>query len=245
MASRLLDRQTSLLEYLTSSGAIFGERRDASADPVRLGIDDRLLRLEARFSHEKRMEKIIGVFSRTFEILGDSQDAIVREFVDACPSSDISRFENARQFHDFLSARWRRKPPQPPHLPDVAACELACAKVRANAEGQLSETEKKAKEPRRGIRRPPGLVLLRCSYDIRNIFEGDLRAGTPTNRDTLLAVYLPPGTDQPRIFELLAVVFNLLTALNDWTDPAVFREIPEFEEVLADLCENRLLEVHS
>jgi hypothetical protein len=70
MAKRLLDRQASLLEYLTSRAAIFGDKDDACPARGLHGIDRSLLRLEARLSHEKRMEKIVAVFRRTFGILG-------------------------------------------------------------------------------------------------------------------------------------------------------------------------------
>jgi hypothetical protein len=78
-------------------------------------MDPRLLCLEARFSHEKRMAKIVTVFPKTFRLLGADRaaivrEAIVREFVAACPPTDITRIENARQFHDFLCARWRHRP---------------------------------------------------------------------------------------------------------------------------------------
>ena len=76
MANLLLDRQVSLLKYLTSGTAIFGDTGDASLDPALHGIDRGLLILEARFSHEKRMGKIAAVFSRTFEILAGDQAAI-------------------------------------------------------------------------------------------------------------------------------------------------------------------------
>ena len=113
MAKRLLDRQISLLDYLTSGAAIFGDKRRAPLDPALQGLDVGLLRLEARFSYEKRMEKIVAVFRHTFELLASEQSAIVREFVRTCPPADIGHLTNAREFHDFLSARWRRRRPKP------------------------------------------------------------------------------------------------------------------------------------
>ena len=68
MPKRLLDRQVSLLEYLTNGGAIFGETADAALDQGLQGIDRGCSHIEARFSHEKRMEKIAAVFPRTFEL---------------------------------------------------------------------------------------------------------------------------------------------------------------------------------
>src|SRR5882762_3501280 len=78
MADRLLDRQTKLLEYLTSGGAIFGDGASEPLDPALQGIDRGLLRLEAQFSRDKRMEKVAAVFPRTFALLGDARPAIVR-----------------------------------------------------------------------------------------------------------------------------------------------------------------------
>ena len=130
ISNRLLKRQVSLLRYLTSGGAIFGDR--GPLDPDLHGVDGTLLRMEARFSHEKRMEKIAAVFPRTFDLLGSEREALIREFVDACPPVDIARLANARQFHDFLSARWRRQPPRRAYLPDVAALR-AC--LRAGPRG--------------------------------------------------------------------------------------------------------------
>jgi hypothetical protein len=141
MAKRLLDRQVSLLHYLTSSGAIFGDQRNVQLDPALRGIDRALLRIEARFSHDKRMEKIVAVFPRTFALLGAGRETLVRDFVDACPPADISRLENARAFHAFLCGRWRHEPPTPPYLCDVAACELACASARGAAEGRAAAAD--------------------------------------------------------------------------------------------------------
>ena len=57
MSSQLLERQVRLLVHLTSAGAIFGDAAGTSQAPP--GIDAGLLRLEACFSHEKRMEKVL------------------------------------------------------------------------------------------------------------------------------------------------------------------------------------------
>src|SRR5262245_37134448 len=162
----LLDRQLSLLEYLTSRDAIFGGKPDAPLGQALQGMNLGLLRLEACFSHEKRMEKVVAVFPRTFELLAADQDAIVRDFVAVCPPVDITRLENARQFHEFLRARWRRDGAKPLHLPDVAACEFAFALARVAA-GDANAAGGNPGD----IRRHPGAVLLRCAYNIRPIFE--------------------------------------------------------------------------
>src|SRR5215212_6400802 len=86
MSKRLLDQQTSLLHYLTSGRAIFGSS-GLPIDPALQALDRHRLGLEARFSHEKRMQKIIAVLPRTFALLGSA--ALLREFVDACPPREI------------------------------------------------------------------------------------------------------------------------------------------------------------
>jgi hypothetical protein len=242
---RLLDQQASLLEYLTSCAAIFGDSDDAFRAQGLHGIDRGLLRLEARFSHEKRMEKIITVFPRTFEILGAKQAPLVQAFVAACPPADIGRLANARQFHHFLSTHWQRMRPEPAYLRDVTACEFACAEVRNFVEAQESEAAAgQQRMPRRRMRRRPTIVLLRCSYDIRSIFEEGAGAFHPAERDTPLAVAMPAGADRARVFELRPVIFDLLTALDAWTEPAELGETSDLEEIIHELTEHGLLEVH-
>jgi hypothetical protein len=240
---RLLDRQVNLLEYLTSSNAIFGSEGGTSLDQSLQGIDRGLLRLEARFSHEKRMEKISAVFFRTFQLLGPDHAAIVREFTAACPPIDISRLENARQFYDFLCARWRHQPLKPPHLRDVAACEFACARARAGANAQEPELPQGG-HPRRGdFRRHPGVVLQRCAYDIQPIFEGASADAAPIKRDTPLAIAIPRDAEHPKVFELLPVVFDVLATLDDWTDRAALGATPELDDLIGDLAKYELVEV--
>src|SRR5260221_1731202 len=103
MPDRLLDRQARLLEHLTSSVGIFGAARGISNDRALHGLDLGLLHLEARFSHEKRLQKIEWVLTRTLDLLGSRRAAVNRDFVDACPPEGISWLANARQFHSCLN----------------------------------------------------------------------------------------------------------------------------------------------
>jgi hypothetical protein len=241
MAKRLLDRQASLIEHLTSGAAIFGDR-DAPIAPALRRMPPGLLRLEARFSFDKRMEKITAALPRTFRLLGEERDDLVRKFVDACPPADITRIANVRQFHGFLAARWRRKRPRIAWLPAVADCELACAEVRAHVDAQARAGVVRPLRSRRRIRRNPGAVLLRCRFDIRTIFEEDAAAAAPpARRDTRLAVSMPGAADNPRVFELELEVFDLLSALDDWIDAAALGR--ELAPLVGDLAEHALVEV--
>jgi hypothetical protein len=245
MTKRLLDRQSRLIHFLTSGSAIFDDA-DQSVDSLLQGIDRHLLGLEARFSFEKRMQKITAVFPLTFELLGSYRETLVRRFVESCPPFDIGRLENAQQFYDFLSAHWRREPPAAPHLPDVAACELAFASARILAEGRSPDEEKistRASAPSPSARRSPAVVLLRCAHDIRPLFESVAAAGYPTARDVPLAIVAQGSAEHPEIFELAPEVFDLLSSLNDWADQATFDESEDARKLIADLANLGLVEI--
>jgi hypothetical protein len=236
-AKGLLDRQASLLEYLTSGEAIFGDGDCTSRDPILQGFDRALLHIEARVSHEKRMEKIAAVFPKTFALLGDDRDAIVREFVHACPPVDIGRLENARQFYDFLFSRWENQPPSLRYLPDVTACELACAQVRMDADSPLAVAKNPTHAGPSEIRRNPAVALLRARFDVRPIFEGIRGDISPIERAVPLAISFQSG--ELRISELTPEVFDLLAALDNWV---AVDELPNAEDLIAELAEAGLLE---
>ncbi|SPJ14105.1 hypothetical protein SBBP2_1090001 [Burkholderiales bacterium] len=244
MTKRLLDRQVSLVEYMTSGAGIFGGDPDAPLAPALRGIDLSLLRLEAHFSYAKRMEKIKAVYPKTFELLGSGQAAIVRAFVETCPPRTISRLDNARQFHRFLSSRWMRAPLDPPYISDVAACELACAELDADDDERMAPVAENEGNPSRsGIRRSPAVVLRRCAHDVRPIFETGADHAAPVERDTPLVFAQPPGADSPQVFEVIPAVFDLLAALSDWTDPGGLDAGPDFAKFLADMAARGLIEV--
>jgi hypothetical protein len=214
MGKRLLDRQVSLLAHLTSGDAIFGAPDISALGPAMEGVDPGLLRLEARFSFDKRIEKIAGVLPRTFELLGTGRGDILREFVAACPPVDISRIENARQFQAFLAERRPRKPRMLAYLPDVAACELACARARMHAidHGAVSPP---ANAPHAEVRRKPGAILFRIAHDVRDVLEDRGSKADPVRRDTALASVVS-RSGEVELLELAPEFFDLLVTIEDW-----------------------------
>jgi hypothetical protein len=240
MPSPLLERQVSLLRYLTSGTAIFADV-PPPLDPALYGFDPRLLWLEARLSHRKRIEKITTVFQKTFQILQSDGTALIREFVDAYPPTDIQRIENARQFYEFLCAQWLGKLPDPPYLRDVASCELACAAIHGDAEERTLPNGMCAQPG--CVRRRPGVVLMRCAYDIQPVFESHWRGAAPLKRDTPLAIATMSGTQRPQVFELLPAVFDVLAALDNWTDRSALGLQADADEFISDLAAHGMLEV--
>jgi hypothetical protein len=236
MPQRLLDRQTRLLDYLTDPAVIDGS---ASAPRGALrGIPAGLLRLEARFSHDKRLEKITASFPRTFALLGPRGAAIVRGFAAACPPASILRIDNVREFHAFLQRAWHGRRVRPAHLRDVAACERACAEIRSLADDAPAAPATVAAP---GVRRRPDVALLRCAYDIRAVFEAG--AGSPApRRRTWLAIATRDGA--PHVHEVPRAVFDLLDGLGQPIPREAFGDSPAARQLLGDLAERGLIEIN-
>jgi hypothetical protein len=226
-----------LLEYLTSGGAIFG---DDDLSRSRFGIDRGLLHLEAKFSHQKRMEKIKAVLPRTLDHMGSRREAIVRDFAAACPPTGIGRLETARQFHAFLLARWREEAPEPPYLPDLAAFEIAHAAVQtmSNEGAQSVPTA-----PPGAVRRHPAVVLLRSVYDIRPILEQESTEAALERRQTCLAFAMPGDSTRPVVQALMPELFALLDLLDDFAPREVFDDLPDADAMIDDLAASGLIEV--
>ena len=246
MTKRLLDRQASLLDYLSSGAAMFGAQADAPADPALRGFDPGALRLQARYICNKRLEKIVAVFPQTLQTVGAARRSILREFVEASRSTEKTTLANAQEFHEFLLRRWQRSRPRPAYLPDVAACELAMAEARDAGEdrSRLAEIAKCA-GVRPGIRRRPGVIALRCAYDVRAIFEDSSRNVVPPRRAMSLVVAVPAGCGAVRIVETTPNLVEMLILLDDWIDLHRLDAFGEREELLAELAANDFIEIRS
>jgi hypothetical protein len=229
MADTLLQRQARLLEHLTSAGAIFGEG-DLSSDAF--GFHRGLLHLEAKYSHQKRMEKIEAVLPRTLALLGAEREATVRAFAETNAPDSISRLDNARQFHQFLLARQEEQAAAPAWLADVAAFEIAWAE----AQGRNAAPRTKSGIPG-SLRRHPAAVLLRSVYDIVPVLQE--RADEAAPHESFLAIALPDGEKAPELYVLSRELFELLELLDDFTDELA--EIPD--AVIARLTASGLIEI--
>jgi hypothetical protein len=238
MSNPLFDRQRQLVEYLTSSGAIFGE---GDLFGGALGFHSGLLHLEAKFSHRKRMEKIEGVLPRTLALLGAGRDAIVRAFVQKCAPTSIGYLDNARQFADFLGTCWREEPRLPAYLPDLAAFEITYAAVQGKPEVQPVAA------PQIGaIRRHPALALLRTEHDITAVLEASLAEfpAVAERRETYFILMMPEGENAPVTQKIPHELFRLLEMLHDFVPAEEFVEVLDMGAIIGCLAERGYIEVH-
>jgi hypothetical protein len=128
-------------------------------------------------------------------------------------------------------------------LRDVADCEFAFAKARVQS-GIDEFPPAEGRRPTRGaIRRHPGVILLRCEYDVRPIFESQEQSVIPVKRATLLATVIPPHAQHPQAFEVLPLVFDFLALLDDWTARSELAFGPDADELICELAEHALVEV--
>lgn len=242
----LLARQTQLLAYLTSAPAIFGGGPAAALPPLLEGIDPVRLDFEARFSHEKRMEKLARIFPRTLDLLEAQRAELLQAFAEACPPASIGLLETAQQFLDFLSAR----PPRAGrsnYACDVARCELALAQARFRRGEPPKRTRRSA--PAHGaphaVRRAESVALVRCAHDVRSLFESAAVSAAPQRRDTPLVIAQSRAALEPEIFEIPAALFDLLASLEHWTERRCLGRNPGADALIADLVTRGLLEVRA
>ena len=105
------------------------------------------------------------------------RDEWLREFaVRVSPRRGRPHRERAAVLQFSLSAL-AGEPPVPLYLDDVAACELAIAESARGIAASRAEPVGDNSPRAGGVRRCPGVVLLRCRYDIRPLFEDVSRNG--------------------------------------------------------------------
>jgi len=238
MTEPLIERQRKLLEYLTSGEAIFDGL--PPGDSALAGFEWTRLRLEARFSFSKRIDKIRALLPLTFALLGEKRDDILRNFTVSCPPRSIARIDNAAEFCDFLRERGESLVPALPWLSDVAACELAFARVRMGVD-RRGATETSVGTPRLAL----NVVLLRCRYNVAAFFEKGPDASAPERRETFLAVQLSEPALRPRVFALSTDAYAFLNALADTRQLSRDFNASEFVSLRGELVACGLIEINA
>jgi len=214
---------------LTSPALIFGtsDLESAARDPELQGMDVGRLRLEAEFSHNKRMARIRQTFERTATLLGHGFSALARDYAAACPPLTYERYPDAERFFERFLAPGSHEPPRPPWAADVAAVELALARARtlrpADMEGEALAARPQA--PGFWYRTHPCACLVKGRHDVRALFEPARSREPVTERPVLMVVLAVRARRRPKVLELAPDAFTLLESSREWraltpaTDP--------------------------
>ena len=215
----LLERQTRLLEHLTSTEFIFGRgnTEEAFSDPGIRGLDIGRLRLEAEFSYGKRLERIVQIFSRTFQYYPGDAAALRRGFVDTNPPRTYERYPDARAFYDYLVERWKNEPADPAFLSDIAKFEITMCKVRTFRPSEVNRSS--AENPPTGpvFRLHPCADIVSFEHDIRKIVSPKGSSLAPSRERIFVVVAMVEGRRQPLILDIPENSFEILDAARDWT----------------------------
>ena len=132
-----------------------------------------------------------------------------------------------RGFFDHLRERWLQDSRTPPWVADVASIELALARARTLRPTTMGrEALTTCPKGSRWYRTHPCTLLVRCGYDVWNLFEprksslsaAHLQAGEAiTQRDMHLAVAAVVGRRRPLVLEVTPEAFLLLERSTDWS----------------------------
>lgn len=208
--------QQRLITLLTTPEAFDPEHPALKALGNEIGPDVARISLYGRLSHSKRIKKIESVLTQTITYLDEPFYPLTKPFLSAYPPTGASRYDNARQFFEFLvHHHWGGRPKTRPYLMDLARYELAVAHARTPPWVKSGPRPAETSRPTM-VRRSPSISLIRCKYDIRPMLDRDDATGMPEKRDLFLAVVLPRGTPHERVFEIGADLASFLAGLTDW-----------------------------
>lgn len=98
--------QERLIAVLTTPDAFDPEHPMVVAMGNEIGPNVSRISLYGKLSHLKRMSKVESVLAKTIAHLGEPFQPLARPFLADYPPYSASRYDNARQFFDFLVRRW-------------------------------------------------------------------------------------------------------------------------------------------
>jgi hypothetical protein len=140
-----------------------------------------------------------------------------------------------------MVSRRSRHVPMPSHPCAIGRFENAQQFFEFLSEREIGNLER----PWRRCAAFPGIAILRCGHNVRAIFENATGGGAVVGRETLLAILAPPEIERLAIFEVGRLVFDLLSACEEWTDPATLAAATGHETLIEDLTRRGLLELRS
>jgi hypothetical protein len=196
----LLERQRALIDYLSNPHAFL-----LSNETVQLSgadFDSHRLKLLGQFAFNKRLKKIQTVLPKTISFLQaqDQDRETLRNFFAHWPADGLSAQSNARQLAQYLAEAVSETHS---YLADVAALELALHVVRRRIEDESAPAVIKAEdvETCQEWRVRPGFEIIRCRYDLRQLFEMQA-SSRPGRRDATLLVCPNWATAQATVLEI-------------------------------------------
>jgi hypothetical protein len=172
------------------------------------------LALVGRLAEAKRRAKIQASLPRTCAALGAEFPRLARDFAEGYPARSSRNRVNALAFYRFLRRRARTHAAPPPHLLDLARCELALIS-RASPPG-AARPDWRGSGGAIAIRRAPGVRVHAYAWDIRPLLVGTPNAPVEP-RPIRVAILADPVRDEPRVLGVTDEAYELLRALRGWT----------------------------
>ena len=217
----LIERQELLLKQLTSPEFIFGTGFEKfTPDPSRRGIDPGRLRLEAELTFDKRVGKIEKAMRKTFALLGHDRPRVLKGFAAAHPPRSYRRYDEAREFCDYLRANCQTFDALPPFILDVATVELALARFHAaSSAGEAGTQTGEVPEPSNlpAVRIHPRAQLLHLNYDLSSVLSGSTVKFAPPARNCTIVVFEARQSSSPRAVEVPDHSVEFLKRVSIWT----------------------------
>jgi len=215
---RLIDRQRALIDHLVAPAEFRGREDGAGLSADLLALDPACLRIVGEQALAKRMSKVRAVFPHTCTALGANLASLATAFADACPPDSIERWDNARQFRDFLVGSWTRVAPDPAYLTDLLAFEEALWLGRRRLNQRLVTTSHSGAGTAQLLIRADGIVSLALDYDIRGLAARG--SDQPVvKRPTYLVVRQARIGVPVKVFEIPLAAFDLLGRLDQASGP--------------------------
>ncbi len=228
-----------LVDYLADPTA-FGRLEAGTRGWTALsGLDPRRLELVGLMTHSKRFEKVERTLPRTIKFLRPGIENLALEWATRHRPLSASSFVNACQFYLFLQRRWRRRPPLPPFLPDLAYCELAMAAVghRLTAVGRPAlGTRSVGSAAGCLIRRRAAVHWRRCEYNLAPVFAANIPDGLDVEdvctEHTCVLVSRPLDGSAVRMFQVDEVLFELVVGLQGWSNISFGHDVADDERTI-------------
>ncbi|MCD6074154.1 MAG: hypothetical protein K0Q70_1037 [Rhodospirillales bacterium] len=206
---RLIDRQRALIDHLVAPAEYRGREDGHGLSEDLIAIGPSRLRIVGEQALAKRMSKVRDVFPQTCRAMSGDFARLASEFANACAPTSIDRWDNARQFRDYLVELWRNAAPDPEYLSDLLAFEESLWLARSRLNERLVTASDDDTQGTRRYVRADGIALLSLNHDIRGLTSpGSTQA--VAKRPVHLVVRQARIGQPVKVFEIPEAAFALL-----------------------------------